>query len=372
MTINRHNYEAFFLLYVDNELTVLEKKAVENFVIQNADLAQELEMLQQATLSDNTIQFIDKELLFKKEKGISLSNYEEYFLLSADDELNEQQKDEVENFVLKHPQLQNEFTLLQKTRLEPVKIVFTGKKTLYRHEKKEWRITPAVWMRMSAAAAIFGIIITTFVITNRHENNNKSPVLAETQKKVKTVSEKNDTLLAQKSETEKPAASSIIKKDRKNNFKNIAVTSVKRAKIHSSKNKEIKSDKESFAVVKTKTDLKQKISSKSDSLPLAKTTINEPKNAAGKQFIIKPSTDNNKFDEIKNYPGNTHDVAMAKQTIAREQPVLASHAVYLETDNDEEEKTVYIGSAEINKNKLKGLFKKASGFFNKKIRRNDD
>lgn len=372
MTINRHNYEAFFLLYVDNELTVLEKKAVENFVIQNADLAQELEMLLQATLSDNTIQFIDKELLFKKEKGISLSNYEEYFLLSADNELNEQQKTEVENFVLKHPQLQNEFTLLQQTTLEPENIVFTAKKTLYRRQKEEWRISPAVWMRMSAAAIIFGVIITTLVLDNKNQINNNSTVITDSHKALKTTSEKDDNPLVQNPAIEKQAHSTIIKKDIKNNRKNTSLASIK-TKVHPGKNKEIKSDKESFAVVKTKPDLKQKISSKSDSLPVAKTIINEPKNAAGKQIIIKPSIDNNnKADEIKNYPGNTPDVVMAKQTIAREQPVLASHAVYLETDNDEEEKTVLIGSAEINKGKLKGLFKKASGFFNKKIRRNDD
>ena len=164
VTINRHNYEEFFLLYADNELNAQEKKAVEIFIAQNVDLAQELEMLQQATLCDDNIHFTNKELLFKKEKGISLLNYEEYFLLSADNELNEQQKTDVENFVLKHPQLQNEFTLLQQTKSEPEKIVFTGKKSLYRYEKKEWRITPAAWMRMSAAAAIIGIIITTFVV----------------------------------------------------------------------------------------------------------------------------------------------------------------------------------------------------------------
>ncbi len=371
MTINRHNYEEFFLLYADNELAIQEKTAVENFVLQNADLAHELEMLLRATLSDHTIEFADKELLFKKEKGISPANYEEYFLLSADSELNEQQKTEVENFVLKHPQLQDEFTLLHQAKLAPEKIVFTGKKTLYRHEK-EWRITPAVWMKMSAAAAIMGIMVTTFVISNRNENNNNSNILAETQKKLKTSSEKNDKILVQIPVIEKQADSLYLKKDIKNNLKNMSLAFVKPVKIHSAKNKEIKIDKKSFVADEMKVDLKRKRIIKSDSTPIAKTIVGEPKNAVAKQIKVKSSTGNNDPDVTENNRGNTNDITMVKQTVAREQPVLASHAVYLETDNDEEEKTVYIGSAEINKNKLKGLFKKASGFFNKKTRRNDD
>lgn len=369
VTINRNNYEAFFLLYVDNELSVQEKKAVENFIVQNSDLAHELEMLQQATLGDNTIEFANKELLFKKEKGISLANYEEYFLLSADDELDEQQKNEVENFVLKHPQLQHEFTLLQQAKLEPEKIVFTGKKTLYRHKKKERRIIPALWMRMSAAAAIIGIIMTILVLNNKNDINNNKTVFNNSDKALKTASQKIDKPLAQKPVTQKPVDSSFLPTDIKNNVKNTIIVSIKRTKIHSAKNKEIKADKEVYAD-EARIGIKQKIIVKSDSFPIAKTTTDEQASAAAKPIQTKPFTNASNADISKN--DITPGIAMAKQSFAKDQPVLASHAVYLETDNDEEEKTVYIGSAEINKNKLKGLFKKASGFFNKKIRRNED
>lgn len=79
MIINRDNYEEFFLLYIDKELDTDGKAAVERFVNQNPDLGKELEMLLQSTLIDDNFQFPDKELLYKKERSITISNYKEYF-----------------------------------------------------------------------------------------------------------------------------------------------------------------------------------------------------------------------------------------------------------------------------------------------------
>ena len=50
MNINRHNYESYFLLYVDNELSVQEIDALNLFIEDNADLKNELEILQQSIL----------------------------------------------------------------------------------------------------------------------------------------------------------------------------------------------------------------------------------------------------------------------------------------------------------------------------------
>ncbi|MEJ7676545.1 MAG: hypothetical protein WKG06_01445 [Segetibacter sp.] len=189
MIINRDNYEEFFLLYVDKELKADGQAAVESFVRQNPDLAKELEMLQQATLVNNNIQFTEKELLYKKETSISLANYEQYFLLSADNELSEQQAIEVENFVLKHPQLQNEFTLLQETRLQPEPIVFAGKEKLYRKEKKKRRIIPITLLRVGAAAAIVSIVYISSIIVHNNKSSGKTGITA-SQKAAKATSEK--------------------------------------------------------------------------------------------------------------------------------------------------------------------------------------
>ena len=56
MNINRNNYEEYFLLYADNELSAAEKNMVEMFVKQNTDLEEEFIMFQQSVVKpDNTI-----------------------------------------------------------------------------------------------------------------------------------------------------------------------------------------------------------------------------------------------------------------------------------------------------------------------------
>lgn len=374
MTINRDNYEEFFLLYVDNELKAHEATALENFVSQNPDLAQELEMLQQATLDDNTIEFTNKKLLYRKDSGISLANYEEYFVLAADKELNKQQIIQVEEFVLKHPQLQDEFTWLHRAKLKPEPFKFSAKKKLYRYEK-ERRLIPAAWMRISAAAAIIGIIMTTLVVINNNrsivENNNKSIVLSNSNNKI--ISEKNNESLVQKSVTKKSSDTLPVKIDRKNNFRSIAAVNHKSKKAVLQKGSgEIKTFEKLIALSKHKISIKSEAIIKADSLPAEKSAVAQQKLPALKQVKTVPFGVSDNANTANVHPGKEPDYTYAKQSVSEQQPVLISHAVYLETDNDEEEKTVYIGSAEINKNKLKGLFKKVSTFIDKKIRQKKD
>ncbi len=68
MRINRQTYEEYFLLYADGELTDTEKLEVEEFIDQNPDLGEELEMITQTVMiPDETIVFANKEILFKEE-----------------------------------------------------------------------------------------------------------------------------------------------------------------------------------------------------------------------------------------------------------------------------------------------------------------
>lgn len=151
MDINRHNYETFFLLYVDNELSAAERKAVEVFVQENADLKEELQLLQQTVFTAADIVFQNKESLLKDEQA----SVKENLLLYLDKELDAAAVLETEQLLKEDNAVQKEFALLQKTQLQPdMAIVFANKESLYR--KEESRVVGFAWWRVAAAAVLLG------------------------------------------------------------------------------------------------------------------------------------------------------------------------------------------------------------------------
>lgn len=175
MNINRDNYEEYFLLYADKELSEDEKNLVEMFVQQNPDLEEEFIMLQQSVLKpDNSIALEDKSSLFRKEEFINQTNYEEMFLLYADNELSLSEIEETEKFVLSNPSLQKEFTLLQQVTYQPdTSIVFPDKSSLYKKEDDS-KVIPFRWKAL-AAAVLLGIGLWTGI--TYLQKNKTEPVI---------------------------------------------------------------------------------------------------------------------------------------------------------------------------------------------------
>ncbi|MBS1596702.1 MAG: hypothetical protein JST75_00645 [Bacteroidetes bacterium] len=196
MNIDRNNYEEFFLLYADNELSAAEKQLVESFVKENADLQEEFSLLAQSKLvADNNIVFENKESLMRSSLDtsslINHSNYEEFFLLYLDNELNEDDQKAVEKFADKYPSLWYDMMMLQKARVEPdSSIIFVGKEKLYRKERKKVFLLP--WQRI-AAAAILLILVGFFVFKYATTKSNHNEVVVIDKKSVDEVVKKSDT-----------------------------------------------------------------------------------------------------------------------------------------------------------------------------------
>lgn len=104
--ITRHNYEEYFILYMDNELGSDERRMVEAFVQQHPDLKDELDTLFQYKLTpDTNIVFEGKEELIKTngDTPFGLVSYQEGLILYLDNELTDAQKTITEELIAANP-----------------------------------------------------------------------------------------------------------------------------------------------------------------------------------------------------------------------------------------------------------------------------
>ena len=67
MKINTSNYESYFLSYIDNELSLVERKEVEQFIKEYPAYKNELGVLAQTILIADQIKYEEKELLYRHE-----------------------------------------------------------------------------------------------------------------------------------------------------------------------------------------------------------------------------------------------------------------------------------------------------------------
>ena len=155
MHIDRYNYEEYFLLFADNELSPAGKKTVEEFAAANPDLQAELDLLQRFRLIPEEKTFPDKKSLLRTTGSFftDTDNYQERFLLYADNELTGEDRVLVEQFVQEHPALKQELELISKAVLTPDHTIrFPRRESLHRHEHE--KVVSISWWKIAAAAAV--------------------------------------------------------------------------------------------------------------------------------------------------------------------------------------------------------------------------
>ncbi len=168
--ITRHNYEEYFILYMDDELSAADKQMVELFAAQNPDLKDELDLLMQSKLvPDTNIVFEGKELLMKDEASSPISGITEKLLLHLDNELPAGEKADIEKLIAADTEVTKEWQLLLQTKLPAEAVVFPNKQSLYRKEETV-RVVSIKWWRIAAAAVVLlGIGFGTYSILNNKE-----------------------------------------------------------------------------------------------------------------------------------------------------------------------------------------------------------
>lgn len=156
MNINLNNYELYFLMYVDNELSQEERQAVEAFVGAHPELNEEFRMLNQAKLiPDESIRFEPKEILYRHSGSALSPEWEEKLLLYIDGEMSPADKLAFEQRLASDANLRKELDIYRQTLLQPdTSIVFADKNALYKEEKEPARVIYFNWRRIAVAAAL--------------------------------------------------------------------------------------------------------------------------------------------------------------------------------------------------------------------------
>lgn len=355
--INRDNYEAFFLMYVDGELSTTDKEMVEAFVQLHPDLQEELAMLQQTVLlPEDDIVFANKNLLFKHtESNVAVT--EEQLLLYIDNELNLQDKVALEAAVVSNTSLQKDLALLQQTKLPLETIAYPNKEELYREEKKR-KVVYMRWQYMAAAAIVIGLIATVYFVVPSGNTSGTSLASTDNTQKAPTPATPdaiipNETPVTVAPKTDVPAttvASNNTNKATKKLPVTQAVVTTQQPLVATNNTKPFKDGAQEFLTSPSK---------------------NIENNIAS--TVTNPSTNRNNNSIAKNEPKDATSPSLPVVTnTLNTTTIAAQQVVYKELDTDSDDKSLLVGSIEINKDKLRGFLRKASKLFGNKQKSDDD
>jgi hypothetical protein len=333
--ITRDNYEEFFLLYADNELSAVDRQLVERFVTGNPDLKEEWEALLQCRVEPERIVFPGKEDLMK-----GVDDQEDHFLSYIDGELNEGERVLFEDLLLRDPSKRAELEKWQATISEPdMTIVFPDKESLYRKENDR-RALPYPWWRVAAAAILLIVAGGTFFRLSHNDRQTAGG----------------------------PAITPHVKKD------TLTVTPATTAALYSSVNREKKKPVQARDAGKNKKEVTEPVIVKPAPTEPAVVSrkITRPDDKDNAIAVVDPpKTDGNVTGPEKITALVTAPVTAPEEVIPKEKSSFASQALLNNSAvaGDDNPGTEMSSSK---KNKLRGIFRRVTRAFEKTADRDDD
>lgn len=162
--INLNNYEAWFLDYMEGNLSLEQQEDLFAFLDANPELKSELDDdLGEFTLSPEFEGFSAKDSL-KVEEGsnlIAMSNVEELMIASVEGQLDIQQENQLDKFI-RDNNLTKDYTAYQNTRLQ----ADLSEKLENKNKLKVKPVIIPLYMRVASIAAV-GILLIGLALNNR-------------------------------------------------------------------------------------------------------------------------------------------------------------------------------------------------------------
>jgi hypothetical protein len=187
MTVNRKNYEIFFLDFYEKNLDPGQVRELMEFLAQNPDLKKEFDEFEIIRLNNNTDNFFPLKSSIKKKSAfnpaiINYDNYTQFLISSIEDELNESDARQLSLFIKENPSAARELELFKLTKIKPdLSIVYPKKYQLKHIIFKESVLSPlSSFLRIKnlkyamAVAASFAILIGLFFLLSKTHNNSNN------------------------------------------------------------------------------------------------------------------------------------------------------------------------------------------------------
>ncbi len=170
-TINTHNYEAFFLDFLDGNLSEKEQKELNRFLQNNPSLKEELESFENITLKPEHIVFKNKQNLIKKTQAqhFEITEFEYLCVADIEKDINIEEKQQLAH-ELKKPENRTAYKQIKNTKLQADKsIIFENKNSL---RKNTVILNYRTVISAVSAAAILLFFIFKGEILNVNETDN--------------------------------------------------------------------------------------------------------------------------------------------------------------------------------------------------------
>ena len=342
MEINQHNYEHYFLMYIDNELSGEERAAVNDFIMQHQNYANKLQELQQLKISPDNITYENKFSLYK------LSEQDEQCIAYLENEMTNEEKASFENKLSANTSLQSTVKQWQGaflTKPTNIEIDPNFKNSLY---KKSAQIKPlwatVTFKRWASVAAILVVVIGY----NLFNAENKQAALSFT------------NINGVKTELNKTAVIEINKgTDINATKKSIALNKIKKETL--------------LPIVNTNAQA-QNENANSNLNSLSNTSFNAPNNDAAIVIVPKASIDTKATNETTALPMEIRPTSISnviEEAKNNFEAITPTQVQYSNIDTDEEDRIINIANLEIDGAKFRELSRKITTLFKRNKPEND-
>ena len=342
MEITQHNYEHYFLMYIDNELSGEERAAVNDFIMQYPNYANKLEALQQLKISPDTLIYENKFSLYK------LSEQDEQSITYLDNEMTNEEKASFENEISTDINLQTNVKQWQATFITPpttIEIDPNFKNSLYKNSAKIKPLWATVTFKRWTSIAAILIVVIGF------------------------------KLFSTQNKPEAPSFSNI--NEAKTELNKVAVT-------ETNKGTDINATKKSIALNKIKKETllpiintnaqAQNENANSNLNSLSNTSFDAPNNDAAIVIVPKASIDTKATNETTALPMEIRPTSISnviEEAKNNFEAITPTQVQYSNIDTDEEERVINIANLEIDGAKFRELSRKITTLFKRNKPEND-